>query len=156
MKVYSFTSQKTKPKENQPKFFSFGKSNYSGHKKNIPNRRTEFNPFKFLENKNTSQILAVLALTIAVFIAVQGLFGSTPADTASAAGLDDSLKLIINYNANSVDTTNTDNSKVVDAVDPAPVTTPADSTLTASNNNTTKVQNLNSTKTPSQPALNKK
>ena len=152
MKVYSFASQKTKPKQNRPGLFNLGSTNYSGHKR-YNNRHTKFNPFSFLENKTASQIFAILSLTVAVFIAVQGLFGSSNINsTAQAAGVDDNLKLIINYSADSADSKNLDSSKIVDSVD-SPKTTQAVAPVTET---AVKVQTLSTTKTQSAPTANKK
>ena len=151
MKVYSFASQK--PKQNRTGLFNLGGSNRSGHKKYNNHRNSSFKPFSFLENKTASQIFAVLSLTVAVFIAVQGLFGSSNINnTARATGVDDNLKLIINYSANSTDNKNSDSSKIVDALDP--VTTAAPTTQNSTS--TVKVQNLSSGKTQSVSAANKK
>jgi hypothetical protein len=116
MKVYTFTHHTKPPQRPLQSRFNLGGSNI--HKKARHQTFKTLNLMSFLENKLASQIVAIVFLTVAVFIAVQGLFGSTDATVARAAGLEDNVKLIVNYNTTTpADKNSVDNSKLVDAPD---------------------------------------
>jgi hypothetical protein len=87
MKVYTFTHHTKPPQRPLQSRFNLGGSNI--HKKARHQTFKTLNLMSFLENKLASQIVAIVFLTVAVFIAVQGLFGSTDATVARAAGLVD-------------------------------------------------------------------
>jgi predicted PurR-regulated permease PerM len=114
MKVYTFTHHAPVTKKHLKSGFGFVGFNSNKQSRHV--RHNNINFLSFLENKFTSQVIAILCLTVAVFIAVQGLFGSTAPTVANAASLDSNVKVIINYNTNTLsDKSSVDNSKLVDA-----------------------------------------
>ncbi len=123
MKVYTFKHNLNK-NENKVREragvlgFNFAFANQKNSRRR--NNYKTFGNSSLLENSFLFQVLAIFGLTIAVFLSVQGIFNTgNDANIATAKAANENVKLIINYNTSSINSTILeDNSKVIEMPQP--------------------------------------